>query len=66
MRVRDGETSCLLPFFICAILAMRSQQGTTTLAEFSQRKMELKSCVPSALSAQDPLGTTDLDYRELF
>lgn len=48
MRVREEVASYLLPSSISAILAMVSQQGTTTLAESSQRKMELKCSVPSS------------------
>lgn len=46
MEVRLEDASHLLPSFICAILAMGGQQGTTALAESSQRKMKLKSSVP--------------------
>lgn len=44
---------------------MVSQQGTTTLAEASQRKMELQGSVPASLSMWDLVGTADLGSREL-
>lgn len=59
----------LLIFYLSpskAVLAMGSRQGTVTLDESSQRKIKLKSYVPFSLSTWDPVGTADLEYRELF
>lgn len=43
-----------------------ASSGVASLAESTQRKMELKSCVPSTSSTWDPVGTADLDSRELL